>query len=268
VKLLIADDDAISRAMLAAVTTKWGYETSVAEDGEVAWKMLQQEDAPCLLLIDWEMPKLDGLGLCQRIRQQQTNTPAFIILLTSRSDTDDVVAGLKAGANDYIVKPFANAELEARLQVGQDMLELQQKLKKTQDILNFERETIENIIIKTQGSKPFEPSQLRHIEIPVERTSGDILLSASKPDKTRHIMLGDFTGHGLVAAVGGPVAYDVFYSMTAKDLAMHDIATEINKQILARLPTGLFLGAIFLELSADGLSLSVWNCGMSDILIY
>lgn len=267
-KLLIADDDSTSRIMLAAVATKWGYETYVAEDGEVAWEILQQEDAPALLLIDWEMPKLDGLGLCQRIRQHEIHTPAFIILLTSRSNTDDVVAGLEAGANDYIVKPFANAELKARLQVGHRMLELQKELKKAQDILTFERETIENIIIKTQGTKPFESSQLRHIEIPVERTSGDVLLSASKPDNTRHIMLGDFTGHGLMAAVGGPVVYDIFYSMTAKGLAMHDIATEINKQILARLPTGLFLGAIFIELSSDGRSLSVWNCGMSDILIY
>jgi CheY-like chemotaxis protein len=249
-KLLIADDDLTSRIMLAAITKKWGYEPMVAEDGEQAWQVLQESDAPSLLLIDWEMPKLDGLGLCQRIRQQASNNPPFIILLTSRSETHDVVAGLEAGANDYIIKPFANAELKARLQVGQRMLELQNQLKKTQDVLTFERETIENIILKMRASKPFETTGL------------------SKPDKTRHVLMGDFTGHGLMAAVGGPIVYDVFYTMTAKGLAIHDIATEINRQLLEKMPTGLFLGAIFIELSPDSRSLSLCNCGMSDILIY
>ena len=267
-KLLIADDDLTSRTMLAAISKKWGYESIVVEDGEFAWQVLQESDAPSLLLIDWEMPRLDGLGLCQRIRQQASNTPPFIILLTSRSKTDDVVAGLEAGANDYIIKPFANAELKARLQVGQRMLELQKQLKKTQDVLTFERETIENIILKMRASKPFETTGLRILDAPVEKTSGDVLLSAFKPDKTRHVLMGDFTGHGLMAAVGGPIVYDVFYTMTAKGLAIHDIATEINRQLLEKMPTGLFLGAIFIELSPDSRSLSLWNCGMSDILIY
>jgi CheY-like chemotaxis protein len=267
-KLLVADDDLTSRTMLAAVARKWGYESIAAEDGEEAWQVLQQPDAPLLLLIDWEMPRLDGLGLCQRIRQIDTKNPPFIILLTSRSETDDVVAGLEAGANDYIVKPFANAELQARLQVGQRMLVLQDELKKAQDILAHEKEVIENIVLKMRFSKPFEASQLRQLDKPVENTSGDIVLSAYTPDKTRYILMGDFTGHGLMAAVGGPMVYDIFYSMTAKGIPLPEIATEINRQLLAKMPTGLFLGGIFIELSDDGQKLSLWNCGMSDILIY
>jgi len=267
-KLLIADDDLTSRTILAAVTRKWGYESIAVADGELAWQVLQESDAPLLLLIDWEMPELDGLGLCQRIRQQDGINPPFIILLTSRSETDDVVAGLEAGANDYIVKPFANAELKARLKVGRRMLELQSQLKKTRDVLTFERETIETIILKMRAAKPFENKQLRILDVPVEKTSGDVLLSAYRPDKTRHILLGDFTGHGLMAAVGGPIVYDVFYTMTGKGLAIQDIAIEINRQLLEKMPTGLFLGAIFIELSPDGRSLSLWNCGMSDVLIY
>ena len=267
-KLLIADDDLTSRTMLAAITRKWGYESIVAEDGELAWQVLQEPDAPSLLLIDWEMPELDGLGLCQRIRQQAGDNPPFLILLTSRSETDDVVTGLDAGANDYIVKPFANAELKARLQVGQRMLELQNQLKKTQDALTFERETIENIILKMRASKPFEATGLRIMDAPVEKTSGDVLLSAFRPDKTQHVLMGDFTGHGLMAAVGGPIVFDVFYTMTVKGLVIQDIAREINRQLLEKMPTGLFLGAIFIELSPDRRSLSLWNCGMSDILIY
>ncbi len=267
-KLLIADDDLTSRTMLGAISRKWGYQPEIAEDGEIAWMKLQEEDAPLLLLIDWEMPRLDGVGLCKRIREVENNNPPFIILLTSRSETVDVVAGLEAGANDYIVKPFANAELKARLSVGQRMLELQGALNKAQGILTFERETIENIILKMRASKPFESTRLRTLDIPVEKTSGDVLLSAYAPDKTRHIMLGDFTGHGLMAAMGGPMVYDIFHAMSAKGFALHDIAVEINEQLLQKMPTGLFLGAVFIEQSADRRFVSLWNCGMSDVLVY
>jgi len=221
-----------------------------------------------LLLIDWEMPRLDGLGLCKRIRQQASHNPPFIILLTARSDTRDVVSGLEAGANDYIAKPFANAELQARLLVGQRMLELQKRLKQMQDVLTYEREVIENIVLKMNASKPFIKTRLRTLEAPVEKTSGDVLLSAFRPDKTQHIMLGDFTGHGLMAAIGGPTVLDIFYTMTEKNLSIKKIAGEMNRQLLNKMPTGLFLGAIFFELCPDKQTLSLWNCGMSDILIY
>ncbi len=136
-KLLIAEDDLTSRTMLAAVTSKWGYEPVEVEDGEAAWQIMQGEDAPRLLLLDWEMPKLDGLALCQRIRQQKDkdSNPTFIILLTARNETAYIVEGLNAGANDYITKPFKNAELQARLQVGRRMLDLQEELNSAKQAL-------------------------------------------------------------------------------------------------------------------------------------
>ena len=267
-QILIADDDLTSRSMLVAISKKWGYTPIVAEDGEAAWQILQENEAPLLLLIDWEMPKLNGLDLCRRIRLELKNVIPFIILLTARSGTDDVVAGLEAGANDYIAKPFASAELQARLQVGKRMLELQAELNKTKNVLTYEREVIENIILKMREATPFDETQLRTLEIPVENISGDVLLSAFKPDGTRHIMLGDFTGHGLTAAIAGPAVNDIFYSMTKKNQSLLSIANEINQQLIAKLPTGLFLGAIFIELNPDKSNLTIWNCGMSDVLIY
>ncbi|MCK4709153.1 MAG: response regulator transcription factor, partial [Gammaproteobacteria bacterium] len=132
-KLLIAEDDLTSRSMLEAVTGKWGFDVVAVEDGEAAWEILQQADAPLLLLLDWEMPKLTGLELCKRVRQQQTDMPAFIILLTSRSSVSDIVSGLEAGANEYIAKPFDNTELHARLEVGRRMLNLQIKNKQAEE---------------------------------------------------------------------------------------------------------------------------------------
>ena len=124
-KLLIAEDDLTSRSILSGVTAKWGYQPLLTEDGEAAWEVLQGEECPRLLLLDWEMPKLDGMALCKRIRQQESENPPYIILLTTRNESSDIVAGLEAGANDYIVKPFENTELQARLNAGQRMLNLQ-----------------------------------------------------------------------------------------------------------------------------------------------
>lgn len=134
-KLLIADDDITSRTILDAVSRKWGYEPVLAEDGEAAWEILQQEDAPRLLLLDWMMPKLDGLQLCKRIREIETSDPPYIILLTARTETEDIVAALEAQANDHIAKPFDNGELQARLSVGKRMLDLQSELNSTKEAL-------------------------------------------------------------------------------------------------------------------------------------
>ncbi|MCH9638298.1 MAG: diguanylate cyclase [Betaproteobacteria bacterium] len=136
-KLLIAEDDFTSRTMLAAIAKKWGHETIAVEDGEAAWKVLLGEDPPQLLLLDWEMPLVDGLELCHRIRQLDTQDHPYIILLTSRNESADIVEGLQAGSNDYIAKPFENTVLHARIEVGCRMLKLQAELKQIRDNLAF-----------------------------------------------------------------------------------------------------------------------------------
>jgi len=137
-KLLIADDDLTSRILLENLSRKWGFDPITVEDGEAAWDELQKENAPRLLLIDWEMPRLTGLGLCQRIRREVDSNPAYIILLTSRTETIDVVTGLGVGANDYVTKPFNNVELQARVQVGRRMLNLQHELNEAKEKLAFQ----------------------------------------------------------------------------------------------------------------------------------
>lgn len=127
-KLLIADDDCITRSILETLVAKWGYEPILIDNGERALDLMQQPDAPRLLLLDWEMPGLDGLTVCRRLRNLETPDPPFIILLTVRHESSDVVVGLDAGANDYVAKPFDREELRARLKVGRRMLDLQTQL--------------------------------------------------------------------------------------------------------------------------------------------
>lgn len=127
-RILIAEDDPVSRRVLEATLEQFGHEVVVAADGAEAWSALQQEDAPSLAILDWMMPELDGVEICRLVREVSTSTPPYLILLTAKSETSDVVTGLEAGANDYLTKPFDRAELRARVKVGTQILDLQKNL--------------------------------------------------------------------------------------------------------------------------------------------
>lgn len=129
-KILIAEDDMTSRAMLQAVLAKWGYDVTAASDGEQAWAALQKPTPPGLAVLDWEMPGLDGAELCRRLRAQERKEPLYLILLTSRGAPEDIVRGLEAGADDYIAKPYDNAELKARVDAGRRTLRLQAEIRR------------------------------------------------------------------------------------------------------------------------------------------
>jgi phosphoserine phosphatase RsbU/P len=128
VKILIAEDDMVSRVLLEATLIKWGYEVTVACDGVAAWGLLQSDDPPPLAILDWMMPGLDGLQICRKIRDIPTTTPPYLILLTAKGRREDIVTGLQAGADDYVTKPFDREELHARVQVGMRIIELQHSL--------------------------------------------------------------------------------------------------------------------------------------------
>lgn len=127
-KILIADDDPVSCRLLAAALRQWRHEVQTASDGQQAWQAMQDSAAPSLLILDWLMPEVDGVELCRRARQTPALQSAYIILLTSRGSRQDLVAGLEAGADDYVVKPFDPEELRARVQVGARVVKLQRAL--------------------------------------------------------------------------------------------------------------------------------------------
>jgi DNA-binding response OmpR family regulator len=127
-RILIAEDDLSTRTMLQAVLARWGYTVEAVADGHAAWAVLGRPDAPGLALLDWTMPGLDGVEVCRKVRAAAPANPPYLILLTARTQKDDIVAGLLAGANDYIAKPYDTGELQARLAVGVRMTELQAAL--------------------------------------------------------------------------------------------------------------------------------------------
>jgi len=127
-KVLAAEDNPIFQSMLANMLTKWGYMPVVARDGNEAWEALQQPDCPQLAILDWMMPGLNGVDICRGVRAAGREPYVYILLLTARTDSQDLVEGMEAGADDYLTKPFQAHELRVRLRAGRRILDLQQQL--------------------------------------------------------------------------------------------------------------------------------------------
>jgi sigma-B regulation protein RsbU (phosphoserine phosphatase) len=128
VRVLIAEDDAVSRRLLEATLTKWGYEVVVTTDGLQALEVLSQPEAPSLAILDWMMPGLDGSQVCHKARAVAGERLLYMILLTAKGRKEDIVEGLTAGADDYVIKPFDRGELKARINAGERILRLQAEL--------------------------------------------------------------------------------------------------------------------------------------------
>ena len=127
-KVLIAEDDPVSRRLLEVFLTKWGYQIVVASSGTEALELLAQIDAPRLALLDWMMPGLEGVQVCRKIRERKDRPYVYLLLLSARTQKEDLLLGLESGADDYLTKPFNAPELRARLNVGQRILQLQDSL--------------------------------------------------------------------------------------------------------------------------------------------
>ena len=137
-RILIAEDDPISLVLLQALLNQWGYEVIVTHDGNEAWQVLQADMAPRLAILDWEMPGMDGPALCHQVRERQGGAYTYMILLTARTKREDLIAGMEAGADDYVTKPFDAHELRMRLRAGRRILDGQDALLEAQEVLRLQ----------------------------------------------------------------------------------------------------------------------------------
>jgi DNA-binding response OmpR family regulator len=125
-RILVAEDDPVSRQLISTRLAKWGYDATITDDGAEAMMVLRGRNAPSLAILDWTMPGMDGLEICRRLRE--VDKVVYIILLTARGSKENIIEGLRAGADDYLVKPFHSEELQARILVGLRVMKLQETL--------------------------------------------------------------------------------------------------------------------------------------------
>lgn len=130
-KILIAEDEFTTRMMVQVSLENWGYTVTSVTNGQDAWTKLQHADAPNIAILDWEMPELDGIDVCRRVKEMGLENPPYIILLTGRDTNTDIVRGFDAGADDYMTKPFNDNELQARVRVAERLVRTQSSLTAT-----------------------------------------------------------------------------------------------------------------------------------------
>ena len=127
-KVLISEDEAVARILLANCLKKWGYHVVVTDDGKQAWEELQKPDAPHLVISDWMMPHMDGIELCRKVRERVEGAYTYFIMLTTKESRKSIIKGLEAGADDFMVKPFDQEELRVRMRIGERILDLEHRI--------------------------------------------------------------------------------------------------------------------------------------------
>ena len=209
-KILIADDDVIPRWFLQTALVKAGHEVVVAHNGAEAWQLLQQAEAPRLAILDWLMPDLDGVDVCRKVRQWDHAPYVYLILLTSKDRQEDIIAGLEAGADDYLTKPFDPQELEARLRAGERILDLQAALLTSLEQLAqaHQREVeigarIQQTLLLGQPPVDMPGAQVAALTIPSQPVDGDFYDFFQYNAQCLDIVVGDVMGKGVPAALLG-----------------------------------------------------------------
>ena len=210
-RILIAEDDFTSRTVLSSVLKKSGHEVVETVNGVAAWHALQQPDAPRLVILDWMMPEMDGLDVLRRVRAQQTDQPPYIIMLTAKGGKADIIAGLDAGADDYLTKPFDAGELRARISVGRRMIEMQAKLEDALQKINESFKAAGRIQLSLLP-KPLSAGD--QVEFawkfkPCDAVGGDIFNVMSLDATHIGLYLLDVAGHGLPSAMISVLVYQI-----------------------------------------------------------
>jgi two-component system, HptB-dependent secretion and biofilm response regulator len=242
------------------------YRVKSAINGKTALKIAHRQQ-PDLILLDIMMPVMDGYEVCKKLKESEVTKDIPVIFVTAMDTEHDELHGFSLGAVDYVRKPITNEILKARVEAQLALRKAQRELEKKNKQLRDEREMVEKIVNKMRTDPSFDKSNLRFYVEPLEKTNGDVLFSAFRPDGGQHVLLGDFTGHGLKAAIGGPLVATYFYLHTLDGLGGWELLKVINKALCDKLPAETFMVAAFVEISPERDKFKLWNAAIQDQLL-
>jgi two-component system, HptB-dependent secretion and biofilm response regulator len=270
--VLVADDEPGTRALLFSMLDD-SYQVISAVDGEDALAKYRAE-RPDILILDVQMPGLDGCTVCERIRADEGDGHVPILLMSSPTHEDQVLAGLARGADDFLLKPINQRLLLSKVRAqlvsksSRDDIEAQRER-----LLALQQETarehfaasavLRNILDRAELQHP----SIRTMLTPMAGFDGDVALVSKLPRGNLRIMVCDVVGHGLPAALGTiPIAV-LFYSTARQGMELGAAMLEINRQLCDVLPVGLFAAAAAFEVDPDGRTLRLWNGGIPDLIL-
>lgn len=263
--ILAVDDEPINRFVIEDLLDEI-YELALLESGQACLESVQKRK-PDLILLDISMPGMDGYEVCQKLQANPDTRDIPVVFLTAKIQVKDEKKGLEIGAVDYITKPFSEALLLARIKTQLSLSSSKKQLAQHNAELQKERAYIERIILNMRDDVDFVEESMEYLMTPVEETNGDLLLSAKTEDH-RYFLIGDFTGHGLAAAMGGPLVSALFYMLANEQQTLDNVIQILNKELYKKLPKDLFMAALFIDWDTRNQQIKVWNFGMSELLHY
>ncbi len=273
-KVLIADDNQSDRLILSAIVKKMGHTVFLAEDGLEAVEHFQS-DKPDIILLDVMMPNMNGQEAARKIKELAGEDMVPIIFLTSLQDAQDLAACLDSGGDDFLSKPYNKIILQAKINAFSRMRLMNSTLQQQRNVIRannehmlHEQQVARAVYDNVAHAGCLDLPNLQHLLSPFSVFNGDVLLAARKPSGSLHILLGDFTGHGLPAAIGAMPLAEIFYGMTAKGFNMVDIIREVNVKLKTILPVGYFCCACMLNLNFRQKEAEVWMGGLPDFYLY
>lgn len=268
--ILIAEDSAADRMLLSSIVRRQGHEVLTATNGAEAVEAFRLQ-RPQLVLMDAMMPVMDGFEAARQIKTLAGETLVPIIFLTSLSESEALARCLEAGGDDFLAKPYNQVILAAKIKamdrlrrLQATVLEQRDQIARHHDYLLNEQRVAKAVFDKVAHSGCLNAPNIRYLQSPYALFNGDLLLAAFTPAGDMHVLLGDFTGHGLPAAVGAMPLAEVFYGMTAKGYGLSETLREMNAKLKRILPVDMFCCATLLCLSFQRRSVEVWNGGMPD----
>lgn len=273
-KVLVADDAATERMILASIVRKAGFNVVTAVDGRDALAKFTSE-RPDILLLDVMMPHFDGKEVARRVRASLGQEILPIIFVTSLSEPTDLAECLDAGGDDFLSKPYNQIVISAKLSVYRrlrllhGMLQHQAKAMAHNNAhLIQEQEVAKAVFDRVIHTGDLAAPNIRFLLSPLAVFNGDVLLAGFQPSGNMHVMLADFTGHGLPAAIGAIPLAETFYSMTRKGFELEDIIEEANAKLRHVLPVGVFSCCAALSLDFRKQRLRLWLGGLPDCVLY
>lgn len=264
-QVLIADDMRLNRQILGQMVEEMGLEPVFAQTGKEAIEKYS-ELKPSLILMDINMPEMDGIQATKVIKELASDSFIPIIFVTGAEGQDVIRQAIDAGGDDYIQRPFPFELLEGKIVALRRIAQLYRQVNRLNHLRAREEEVAEQLLSGAVESANVALDQIQIHKQPAETFSGDVQLSAFRPNGELNVLLGDFTGHGLTSTVGALPLSETFRAMTAKGYDAEEILAQINRKLQKLLPTGMFLATGIVTLSHDG-SAKIWNGGLPDVLV-
>lgn len=273
-KVLVVDDNDDDRLALQGMLEKQGYVPCLAADGREAVAAFVREK-PDAVLMNVDLPGMDGFQATEYIRELCGDSFVPVLFITGDTDENSLAECIQRGGNDFIPKPVHPGVLKAKIEAFTQLRRLYETVKAQRDELAQHQRWIEReyqiaeaVLARFIHSGSLDSPNIKYMLSPEAIFNGDILLAAHRPSGELHVLLGDFTGHGLSAAIGAIPMADIFFGMTEKGFGIPEIVAEANVKLRRVLPRGLFLAAAMLEWDGKNRRLSIWNGGLPEAMLY